>query len=99
MRDKRDTNVCFDTTCRFIDYCKTNVRVSVLRANFKKGFVSGHDFSRAEKRASKTRALESAALFPSQFGFGAAFGGSTRQEDITFAAFNSPGLTVPLSLR
>ncbi len=31
----------------FIDDCKTNVRVSL--ANFKKRFVSGHDFSRAEK--------------------------------------------------
>jgi len=29
--------------------CKTNVRVSLFRANFEKRFVSGHDFSRAEK--------------------------------------------------
>ena len=33
----------------FIDDCKTNVRVSLFRANFEKCFVSGHDFSRAEK--------------------------------------------------
>ncbi len=38
------------------------------------GFVSGHGFSRAEK-ASRTRALAPAALFPSQFGFGSASGG------------------------
>jgi hypothetical protein len=34
-------------------------------------FVSGHDFSRAEK-SSRTRALAPAALFPSQFSFGSA---------------------------
>ncbi len=33
----------------FIDDCKTNIRVSLFRSNFKKCFVSGHDFSRAEK--------------------------------------------------
>jgi hypothetical protein len=32
-----------------IDDCKTNVQVSLFRANFEKCFVSGHDFSRAEK--------------------------------------------------
>jgi len=32
----------------FIDDCKTNVQVSLFRANFEKCFVSGHDFSRAE---------------------------------------------------
>ena len=32
-----------------MDDCKTNVRVSLFRANFEKRFVSGHDFSRAEK--------------------------------------------------
>ena len=53
----------------FIDDCKTNVQVSLFRANFGKCFVSGHDFSRAE-RASRTRALAPSALFPSQFGFG-----------------------------
>ena len=49
--------------------CKTNVRVSLFRANFERRFVSGHDFSRAE-RASRTRALAPAALLPSPFGFG-----------------------------
>ena len=34
---------------RLIDDCKTNVQVSLFRANFGKCFVSGHDFSRAEK--------------------------------------------------
>jgi hypothetical protein len=33
----------------FIDDCKTNVRVSLFRANLEKCFVSRHDFSRAEK--------------------------------------------------
>jgi hypothetical protein len=33
----------------FIDDCKTNVQGSLFRANFEKCFVSGHDFSRAEK--------------------------------------------------
>jgi hypothetical protein len=54
----------------FIDDCKTNVQVSLFRANFEKRFVSGHDFSRAEKRPTKIWALAPAALFPSQFGFG-----------------------------
>ncbi len=29
-----------------MDACKNNVRVSLFRANFKKRFVSEHDFSR-----------------------------------------------------
>jgi hypothetical protein len=74
----------------FIDTCKTNVRVSLFRANFtKESFVSGHDFSRAERRG-KTRALAPVALFPLQFGFGAAFASSTFHEEIYFAESNSP---------
>jgi hypothetical protein len=54
-----------------IDDCKTNVRVGLFRANFKKCFVSYQDpTSVVPKRASGTRALAPAALFPSQFGFG-----------------------------
>ena len=33
-----------DTESLF-DPCKTDVRVSLIRTNFKKSFVSGHDFS------------------------------------------------------
>jgi hypothetical protein len=29
----------------FIDVCKTSVRISLIQADFKKRFVSGHDFS------------------------------------------------------
>ena len=37
--------------CLAIDACKTKVRVSLFDPNFKEGFVSGHDFSRAAKVA------------------------------------------------
>jgi hypothetical protein len=37
-------------TSAALDDRKTNVRVSLFRAQSKKCFVSGHDFSRAEKR-------------------------------------------------
>ena len=47
----------------FIDDCKTNVQVSLFRANFEKCFVSGHHFSRAANGLSNgTRALQAAEL-------------------------------------
>jgi hypothetical protein len=39
----------YQLALKAIDACKTNVRARLFRANFKKCFVSGHDFSRAEK--------------------------------------------------
>jgi hypothetical protein len=36
-----------------MDACKTNVLVSLFRANFKKRFVSGPDFSRAVRAANE----------------------------------------------
>jgi hypothetical protein len=66
-----------NTACRDRFYghgaCKNSVRVSQFRANFKKRFVSGHDFSRAVKAANDegfSLALATAALFPFQFAFG-----------------------------
>jgi hypothetical protein len=58
-----------------IDACKTNVRVSLFRLNFKKTlcFISGHDFSRAAKAANDegfSLALAPAALFPFHCGLG-----------------------------
>jgi hypothetical protein len=35
-----------------IDACKTNVRVSLFRANFNKRFISGHDFTGCGKTCS-----------------------------------------------
>jgi hypothetical protein len=46
-----------------LDTCKTDVRVGLFQANFKNRFVSGHDFSRAEKPGEMT-ALAAAAPFP-----------------------------------
>jgi hypothetical protein len=37
-----------------MDTCKTNVGVSLVRANLRESFVSGHDFSRAEKAGATT---------------------------------------------
>jgi hypothetical protein len=56
-----------------MDACKTNVRVSLFRADLRARFVSGHDFSRAAKAANE-RALAPAALLSSQFGLRAALG-------------------------
>ena len=70
-----------------MDACKTNVRVSLFRADLRARFVSGHDFSRAAK--ANERALAPAALLSSQFGLRAAFGQPTCRLDISFAAFNN----------
>jgi hypothetical protein len=53
LNEKRTSGPEGHTICpvnvRAVDDCKTNVRLSLFRANFEKCFVSGHDFSRAEK--------------------------------------------------
>jgi hypothetical protein len=73
-----------------MDACKTNVRVSLFRADLRARFVSGHDFSRAAKAANE-RALAPAALLysPLNSGFGQRSGSSACRQDISFAAFNN----------
>jgi hypothetical protein len=48
-RERLKPNSLQMSYARTIDDCKTNVLLSLFRANFEKCFVSGHDFSRAEK--------------------------------------------------
>jgi hypothetical protein len=60
---------CFEVNAALFDDCKTNVQVSPFRAISKSALYQGTT-SVVPKRASRTRALAPAALFPSQFGFG-----------------------------
>jgi hypothetical protein len=56
-----------------IDACKTECPNRFFEPNFKKRFVSGHDFSRAVKVTNDegfSQASAPVALFPALFGFG-----------------------------
>jgi hypothetical protein len=61
----------------------------LFRVNFKKRFVSGHDFSRAVK-AANDEGFSPCGSIPLSVQLRTAFGSLTCQEDITCAAFNSP---------
>jgi hypothetical protein len=83
----------------FIDACKNNVRASLFRANLKKRFVSGHDFSRATKAANEEGFSPGGAISLS-VRLRPAFDTSTGQQDITRPAFFSPWgmLSCPIRL-
>jgi hypothetical protein len=72
----------------FMDDCKTNVRVNLFQAQFKKRFVSGHDFSRAEK-SHQDEGFSPCGATSLSVRLRAGLGSSICEEDITLAAFNS----------
>jgi hypothetical protein len=71
-----------------MDDCITNVRASLFRANFEKRFVSGHDFSRAEK-GQYDEGFSPCGATSLSVRLRAALSSSTCEEHITFAAFNN----------